>query len=275
MTESDCSTLCFSSLYWLSGFGTLINGTLNECVRIITTEVFSAELALKLIPKYKVRTTVGPPANLAMIIQHAAIEKTDLSSLTHYWCGGSVVHDELIIKMNKYLTNGRVYVAYGMTEGNTAITSSISEQLLGSVGQVGDCVQVKIVDDDGNKCGINVDGEICFHAKNLFLGYYGNEAETKSVFDRDGFMHTGDVGHFNENGFLFLVDRKKDILKYRNSQISPSEIESVIQKLDGVELVCVVGIPDLVCTDLPAAAILKSATGNITEAEVNSIVKGM
>lgn len=272
MATPDTISLCYSSMYWLSGFGTLITGTLNECVRIITTEPFSPELALRMLPKYKIETIFTPPSNLAMILQHADLKKSDLSAIKEFWSGGSIVHNYLINKMNQYLPNGKVYIGYGMTEG-TVVTNSLPEPLLGSVGQVVDGIQIKIIDDDGNKCGIGTDGEICIFTKYPFLGYYGDTELSKSVFDSDGFILSGDIGHFDENGHLYVVDRKKDILKYRNSQISPSELESIIQKHDGVKLVCVFGIPDLICTDLPAAAIVKSGNCHVTEDEIKTLIK--
>lgn len=134
---------------------------------------------------------------------------------------------------------------------------------------------MKIVDDKGNRCGIGENGEICFLLQIPFLGYYsdGTAMDTACV-DSDGWLHSGDIGHFDEDGFLFVFDRKKDILKYRGYTISPSQIEAEILKHPGVVLVCVVGIPDAMCTELPASVVLKNAAVNVTEQEIIDIVKG-
>lgn len=189
-------------------------------------------------------------------------------------CAGAAVHEELCHRMKKYLPGGDIYVVYGMSEAAGIITVNYPDARPGSVGQLACGTSVKIIDDEGNHCAIGERGEICLKMRYDFLGYYGNEEETTKTLDSNGFIHSGDVGYFDEDGFLYLVDRKKDILKYKNNQISPSEIENIILKLDGIKNVCVVGIPDMECTDLPAAVIIRSENSRVTEKEIYDIVAG-
>lgn len=265
--------LSFSSLYWISGFVTLVSATLNGSVRIITTEKFSPGLILSLIEKYKINQVYTPPSSLAETLKHCRLCKTDLTSLQYWWCGGSYVHTELIDKMNEYLPNGAVYTGYGVTEMTGVVAMDLSRRKGNTVGQLRAGVSMKIVDDYGNRVGVGVDGEICFYSKCRFLGYYGNEEQTRAMYDNEGFVKSGDIGHFDEDGDLFLVDRKKDIFKYKCQQISPSEIENVILKHEGVKMVSVVDIPDSEYNDLPAAAVVKSDWSNITSSEIYDIVK--
>lgn len=88
-------------------------------------------------------------------------------------------------------------------------------------------------------------------------GYYNNPGASKNVIDNEGFFRTGDIGHFNENGALFVVDRKKELMNYKGFQINPSEIENVIQEIDGVKLVAVVGVLDPVVQNLSTAVVVK------------------
>ena len=88
-------------------------------------------------------------------------------------------------------------------------------------------------------------------------GYYNNAEATKNAIDDEGFYKTGDIGFFNDEGFLFIVDRKKDIMKYKGYQFNPSEIENVIENIEGVKLVAVVGIPDSIGSDLPTAVVVR------------------
>lgn len=133
---------------------------------------------------------------------------------------------------------------------------------------------MKIVDDDGNRCGVNVDGEICLKTTYKFIGYYNNREATEELFDKEGFLKTGDIGHFDEDGDLFIVDRKKDLLKYCNFQISPSEIDSYLIESPAIKSACVVGIPDPLVTDLPAAVVVRADGSNITEEEICNMVAG-
>lgn len=128
---------------------------------------------------------------------------------------------------------------------------------------------MKIVDDKGDRCGIGKDGEIFCLPQIPIIGYYG----IPEAVDSDGWFHTGDIGHFDEDGFLFVIDRKADMLNYRGHQISPSAVEAAILKHPGLVAACVVGIPDAICTELPATVVLKYEAANVTEQEINDIVK--
>ena len=106
-----------------------------------------------------------------------------------------------------------------------------------------------------------------------FQGYYNNQKATDESMDSEGFVKTGDIGYIKQNGFVYVVDRKKDIFKYKGDHITPSEIESVIEKMEQVEFVTVVGIPDAETYNLPAAVIKKKkGFQQLTEDEVIKFV---
>lgn len=92
--------------------------------------------------------------------------------------------------------------------------------------------------------------------------------ETKNAFDAHGWYHSGDLGYLTEDGEIYVVDRKKDMIKYLNYQVSPAEIESFISTIDGVKAVCVVGIPDIISGDLAAAIIIKDKTSMLLEEDI-------
>lgn len=133
---------------------------------------------------------------------------------------------------------------------------------------------MKIVDDDGNRLGPNEDGEIAYTTNYKFLGYYGNEEATAELYDDEGFICSGDIGHFDEDGDLFIIDRKKDLMKYCNMQISPSAIEAYLIESPGIKACCVVGIPDEMATDLPAAVVIRADGSNISGQEIYDMVAG-
>lgn len=101
-----------------------------------------------------------------------------------------------------------------------------------------------------------------------FLGYANNLEATRNAFDSEGWLKTGDLGYFTDDGEIFIVDRKKDMIKYRVNQLAPSELEACIQKLEGVKSVCVVGVPDVVCGDLATALVVKEKESTLTEQDV-------
>jgi acyl-CoA synthetase (AMP-forming)/AMP-acid ligase II len=111
-------------------------------------------------------------------------------------------------------------------------------------------------------------GEIYSISAYKFLGYANNPEETKGAFDSAGWFKTGDLGYISEMGEIFIVDRKKDMIKYLNYQVAPSEIEGLIGKIAGITSVCVVGIPDMISGDLAAAIIVKDKNSLLTEQDV-------
>lgn len=209
---------------------------------------------------------------MALLLQSKALTATSLSSLVKYNCGGSIVPQELCNRIKHFLPNS-IYVGYGMSEAAGIVSLNYPDPRPGSVGLLVNGITAKIIDDTGNRCGVGKDGEICLLLQHPFLGYYGDVDSTNAAIDSDGWLHSGDIGHFDEDGYLFIVDRIKDIIKHRGYQISPSEIEDVILKHRGVTSVCVVGIPDVLWTDLPAAVVLRSDDFDVTERELMDSIK--
>lgn len=235
-------------------------------------KIFSPELMLQLIEKYKVTGLISASHQMVLTVKCAAMATTDLSSVRHFIVGGSKVPLESSMTLQKYLPNGLVLNVYGMSE----IFGLIAMNVLGveneAVGQLVHGARVKIVDDDGNRLGIDRVGEVCVEKGCRFGGYYGDQERTNALYDAEGFLRTGDTGRFDQDGWLYLVDRKKDIIKYRNYMISPSEIESFLLKCPEIALVCVVGIKDLVSTDLPAAVVVRQKNSTISAEEISAMV---
>lgn len=201
---------------------------------------------------------------------------TDLSSIRCIVCGGSKLSNETALEILKYLPNGRVAQIYGMTEvGGCTSLGLIQTKEDTSVGQLLFGIQVKIIDDSGNRLGENESGEICTKTLFKFLGYYNNEEATECAIDDEGFLKTGDIGYFDCNGNLYLIDRKKEMIKYCNSQVSPSEIEQFLIKSPNIKAACVVGIPHPIAGDLPAAVIIPNECEILlTKEEVQQMVTG-
>lgn len=181
-------------------------------------------------------------------------------------------HD-LCDRMNKRLTKGVVCVAYAMSESAGVICINISALRPGSVGQLTPIFSAKIINDNGDKCGIDESGEVFLKPRYKFIGYYNDAESTAKTLDSDGWIRTGDIGYFDAEGFLYLIDRQKEILKYFGSQVSPSELENVLMQHPGIANVSVVGISDNLAGDLPAAVIIKSTVVDVSEDDVSTFMK--
>lgn len=213
---------------------------------------------------------------LELALKSENFYETDLSSIRLILCGGSKFSPSTAMKILQRLKNGSIVQAYGLSEvGGCATMGALTKEEDSSVGRLSLGTQAKITDDDGNRLGIGETGEICLKSRFKFLGYFGNEEATSNAMDNENFLVTGDVGYFNEEHQLYLVDRKKDLMKYCASQISPTEIEQYIVKNPRVKAVCVVSVPDEVAGDLPAAVIVQNDNDDpISKEEIEQMVAG-
>ncbi|XP_055617262.1 uncharacterized protein LOC129762763 [Toxorhynchites rutilus septentrionalis] len=257
--HSSDKLFAFSSLYWLSGLTMVLGGTIWGTTRVITRQMPSPELAMEIIERFQVSVAFFPPVHAFAIVKNPLALETVFSSIRMIHCGGALVPAQLKESFEKLMPGRYMEVVYGLSEIATLVSFSNGKHYRpGSVGFLKEGIEIKIVDDEGNPLENGQQGEICTKAKYMFLGYYKNEAATKATLDEEGWLHTGDIGWCDDDGMLYVVDRKKDVLTYDNYQISPSEIESVVLKVPGVATACVVGIPEQ-GDDLVTAVVIRSS----------------
>lgn len=254
---------------------TLVRGTFYGATRIITTEKFAPELIIRLIPQYNISFVMSAASHVISMQKCPSIDSVDFSSIRHYFCSGNRIPVDLPAKANRYFPNGDLIICMGLTEVCGAFSNAFLKICdATSVGQLSHNVTVKIGDGRGNLCGVEVDGEVYVKRIYTVLGYYRNPTATAQLIDFDGFLKTGDIGHFDKNGNLYIVERKVDLLTYCNNQIAPSTIENILIMSSDVEAVCVVGIHDIVAADLPAAAVIRKTDSKITKEEIAARVAG-
>lgn len=261
----------FSTLYWGSGLVTMLLCALTGSTRVMTNKLFTPELFLEIIERHKVSFIIAGPSVLAMTLYSEEITKANLDSVKIVSVGGSAIPDQIMTDFRNFLPKQALLsISYGMTEICQTIAKG-SGNNSGGIGMLAFNSMVKIVDEDGNNLGIDQQGEICLQSKNKWPGYYNNPEATALIY-KNGWIHSGDIGYFNKEGVLHIIDRKKDILKYQNYQVYPTEIEMVINKIPDVVQVCVCGLDDIVSRDLPAAAIVKKPGSNLTTEDVEKFV---
>ncbi|XP_073836128.1 uncharacterized protein [Musca autumnalis] len=269
LNDKPCENLlCFSSLYWLSGVIGIMRSILTKTTYIISEAPFCPEDFFAIVERYRVAAVLGPPSHMALCFTSNMLSECDLSSIVDYAVGGSRVSYSLIEKFQKYAPNATYKVAYGTSEVCVIVSSGMVEPT-NSVGFLKANVEVKIINAHGESMGPNEVGEICIRTKLPWAGYFNNPKATKAIYDDDLWIHSGDMGYFNNAMQLYIVDRKKDILKYNNFHYTPSSIERVLSQIPGVADVCVVGIPDDCMGSLPAAAVIKCINSDVNELQIH------
>lgn len=241
--------------------------------RIITTQEYDPDLYLQYIEKYRVTSLFLSPTRLTMLVQSSNIAKHDISSLKVIGSGGSVLGEELRQKLATNLPNVYIFTSYGMSESISSITTGpLNGERPGNVGKIAVGAQAKIVDEKGNALNNGEQGEVLCKTVIMFSGYFNSPEETKAAFDEDGWYHSGDIGYFDNDGYLYIVDRIKDVILYRNFWVAPAPLEDKIESLEGVKQCAVVGIPDEEAVELPAAVVVRSDDNTVTHESVAGII---
>ena len=199
---------------------------------------------LATIARERVTKLFCPPTVWISLLRHPDFDTTDLSSLRKGYYGASPMPVEILRELQRRLPDGLLWNFYGQTErAPLATILRPAEQLdrAGSAGRAALNVETIVVDDDGRRVPPGQVGEIVHRSPHAALGYYNDEDKTAEAF-RGGWFHSGDLGVLTEDGYLSVVDRKKDMIKTGGENVASREVEEAIYELDGVAEVAVFGI---------------------------------
>ena len=205
---------------------------------------FDPEEVLRLIEKYRVTLFIGVPVMYQLLLSHPAADKYDTSSLERCTISAAPVTEELYRSFTTKF-NCKMYEGYGLTEASPAVALCRASMPVkkGSTGVPIPGVEVKIFDLNDSECPAGEQGEIVVKGPNVMLGYYKQPEETAEAL-RGGWLHTGDVGFLDEEGYLYITDRIKDMIIKGGYNIYPTEIEGYLEEHPAVGEVAVIGIPD-------------------------------
>ncbi|XP_025262010.1 4-coumarate--CoA ligase 1-like [Camponotus floridanus] len=265
-------SLWFSSLYWLSGI--LMNLTaIAQGAKVILYPEFDEEMTCRLIEKYKITFIFLSTSMIGRFLKAGYIKKYSLSSLEVIICGGAILKSKIQEEIKCVLPHVQILQGYALTEICGIGTLQLSNHKNGSCGTVAENMQIKIVDPESGKVlGPNNPGELCIKTMTLMNGYYRNPEATKSTIDEEGWLHSGDIGYFDEGGELFIIERIKELIKCRGYQISPGEIEAVLMSHPAVLEAAVIGVPHAMDDEHPIAYVTKLPGAEVTEQELIDLV---
>ena len=216
---------------------------------------FDSELMIELVDRYRVTHTMMVPAQIVAMLDAPSFSPAKLASLQMILSLGAPLHQEQKDKLNALLP-GRFYELYGLTEGFVTILDvTDSARKSGSVGVPPPFYAMRIVREDGTEADIDEVGEIAGRGPILMTGYHGRPDLTTQAI-RDGWLFTGDMGFVDAEGYLHLVDRKKDMIDSGGVKVYPKDVEEVVARHPAVREVAVFGIPDDKWGETPVAAVI-------------------
>ncbi|MHA7820842.1 MAG: class I adenylate-forming enzyme family protein [Erythrobacter sp.] len=224
--------------------------------KLVLMPKWNAEEALRLMAEEKVTYFVGVPLMSYEIATHPNRDQYDLSACRSFAAGGAPRPVEHVTKIKDAFPNGFPLLGYGLTETNAVGCGNFNENYMAKPGSTGRAskplVEVAILDDDGNALDQGKVGEVCIRSVANFKGYWNNEDATKAAFTADRFFRTGDLGYLDEDEYLFIVDRKKDIIIRGGENITCIEVEDAIYAHDDIAECSVFGLPDERMGEVPA-----------------------
>ncbi|MFX0028375.1 MAG: class I adenylate-forming enzyme family protein [Candidatus Hermodarchaeota archaeon] len=242
----------------------------------ILTPGFSAQTHWETVAKYKATTFSAVPTVLSILLRMPH-ENLDLSSLEFVICGAAPLPVE-VFKEFEETFNCKIVEGYGLTEGTCASsvnplpTETEDRRKVGSIGIPLPGNKMKIVDENGNDLPPNTKGEIVVKGDNVMKEYFKNpDANAETL--KNGWLHTGDIGHMDDDGFFFITDRKKDMIIRGGENIYPREIEEVLYSHTAVSLATVIGVRDKIYGELPKAFIVLKEGESVTEEEIIDFCK--
>ena len=214
---------------------------------IVPQLTFSIDRVLEQIEAERVTMLPGPPTIFSELLAHPRRDQHDLSSLRLVVTGAAMVPVALIERMWTELAIETILTAYGLTEAvvvTMCLPGDDAETISGTCGCAAAGFEIRIADAGGRELSPGDDGEVLLRGPNVMVGYLDDPEATRAAIEPDGWLHTGDIGHLNERGYLTITDRLKDMFTVGGFNVYPAEVENAIMRLDSVLDCAVVGMPD-------------------------------
>ncbi|MFT4305524.1 MAG: o-succinylbenzoate--CoA ligase [Microbacterium sp.] len=276
VVSSDVA-LMISPLFHVASLGMGAMPAIMTGATMVLERGFEPGRALELIERHGVTMLSGVPTTYQLMADHPDWAQTDLSSLRKLTCGGSAVPTRIL---NAYEERGlRFSQGYGMTEtspGATALSPDMTRAKQGSVGLPHFFTDVRIADENGRMVPRGTVGEIEIAGPNVFLGYHGMPEATAAAFTDDGWFRSGDLGYLDEDGYLFIADRLKDMIISGGENIYPAEVENLVSDIEGISGVAVIGVPDQRWGEVPWAVVtLREGAEEVTTEQVRERLDGV
>jgi 4-coumarate--CoA ligase len=261
--------------FHIYGMQVLMNGALAQGTTLVTMPRFDLEQFLQICQDYSVtRYYLVPPIVLALA-KHPMVDEYDLSAVRQVFSGAAPLGAELAAEASARV-GCEVVQGYGLTETSPVTHATpMGGFKAGSIGVLLPNTECRIVDPVTEEdLGLGADGEIWIRGAQVMRGYLNNPEATSATIDSDGWLHTGDVGHVDEDGHYFIVDRLKELIKYKGFQVPPAELEALLIAHPAVADVAVVPLPDEEAGEVPKAFVVAKPGVEVTAEQLKDYVAG-
>ncbi|KAA3490332.1 4-coumarate--CoA ligase 2-like [Gossypium australe] len=271
--------LCVLPLFHIYSLNSVLLCSLRVGAAILIMQKFEIVTLMELVEKYKVTIAPFVPPIVLAVSKSPVIDKYDLSSIRMVMSGAAPMGKELEDAVRDRLPNAKLGQGYGMTEAgpvlamNLAFAKEPRETKSGACGTVVRNAEMKIVDPHtGASLPQNQSGEICIRGTQIMKGYLNDTEATKVTIDKDGWLHTGDIGYIDDDDELFIVDRLKELIKYKGFQVAPAELEAMLIAHPNISDAAVVPMKDEAAGEVPVAFVVRSNGSKITEDDIKQFI---
>ncbi|KAK8581086.1 hypothetical protein V6N13_144128 [Hibiscus sabdariffa] len=271
--------LCTLPMFHVYALNSIMLCGLRAGAAILIMQKFETGLLLELIQKYKVTIAPMVPPIVLAIAKSSETDKYDLSSVRIVKSGAAPLGKELEDAVRAKFPCAKLGQGYGMTEAGPVLAMCLGfakepfEIKSGACGTVVRNAEMKIVDPDtGSSLPRNQAGEICIKGDQIMKGYLNDPEATARTIDKDGWLHTGDIGYIDDDDELFIVDRLKELIKYKGFQVAPAELEAMLIAHSDITDAAVVGMNDVAAGEVPVAFVVKSDKSEISEDEIKQYI---
>jgi fatty-acyl-CoA synthase len=268
----DEVTLVNAPMFHVAALNQTVLPTLLKGGTVVLDAQFDPVRTLAAIAKHRVTYLFGVPAMFQAVAATPEWRTADLSSVRTMICGGAPVPEKVI---TTYQERGLVFLqGYGLTESSPSglFLRAAESHRVGSAGTPCFFTDVRVVDRDGNDVAPGEPGEVILHGPNVMTGYWGKPDATAAVLSKDGWLRTGDIAVVDEDGFLYIRDRIKDMIISGGENIYPAEVEDVLHQHPAVGDCAVIGVPDEKWGEVGRAIVV--ARDTVTEEELLTFLNG-
>jgi fatty-acyl-CoA synthase len=268
-------TLVCAPLFHIGGLNVTPLATLQRGGTVYLMRSFDAKAVLDRIEEHRITSMFGVPAMFLFMSQTPDFARRDLSSIRTVICGGAPVPETLI---EIYGGRGIAFLqGYGLTETSPFCTLLPREDLrrkLGSAGVPTMYTEVRIVDERNRPVAPGERGEIVARGPNVMRGYWNRPEATAEAIDAEGWFHTGDIGARDEEGYFYILDRKKDMVITGGENVYPAEVEAVLYQMPAIAEVGVIGLPDEKWGERVVAVVVPAPGAGLTAEQVVAFTEG-